>query len=98
MISSKSEIQLDLLGSGSDKKRFIPIIPAVKRRFNIMVVGESGLGKTTFLHALLRRYVSVYFQDPKQLLKKTVEIVEIGQFDIVDATNRQALVSYLDIV
>jgi septin family protein len=56
------------------------------------VVGESGLGKTTFLHTLLRKYVSVYFVDPTDLLQKTVNIVEVGQFLVFDSAKRPALV------
>jgi len=53
-------------------------------RFNIMVAGESGQGKTTFLKALLRKYVrgiNISTLDGKTT--KTVEISQIGSF-IVD--------------
>lgn len=53
-------------------------------RFNVMVVGESGQGKTTFLKTLLRKYCgeTVNVDPAAQNLrsKKTVEIANIGSF------------------
>ncbi len=89
--------------------RSIPVLRTLKKRFNIMViffvsyglfqtieqvVGETGLGKSTFLHALLRRYVSsVYLQESAESLKKTVDIVQVGYFDVMDDSRQAALVS-----
>lgn len=53
-------------------------------RFNIMVVGESGLGKTTFLHALLRKYadnVSIASHDIA-LGENTIKIARVGNFQL----------------
>lgn len=60
------------------------------RRFNIMVAGESGLGKTTFLRSILQNIWSEEINlDPKIKIKsaswlfgttKTVEICELGTF------------------
>eukprot|EP01041_Mallomonas_annulata_P009136 gene9136-18926_t len=70
---------------GHDKAR-VTVGKGKGFRFNIMVVGESGQGKTTFLKALLKRYVkdlvvtsNIHGDRPS----KTVEISEIGSF-IVD--------------
>ena len=52
-------------------------------RFNILVVGESGLGKTTFLVTLLKKYCSDLEQLAPRLRSpphKTIEIGEIGRF------------------
>ena len=47
------------------------------------VVGESGLGKTTFLHKLLRRYGNVPIS-PAKRIEKTITISEVGRFDASD--------------
>jgi len=52
-------------------------------RFNAMVAGESGQGKTTFLKCLLQNYTEgVEFQNQFMVekVKKTVHISQIGSF------------------
>lgn len=51
-------------------------------RFNLMVVGESGTGKTTFLHALMRKYVPEHSIDIANLNSKTVAITKLGSFEL----------------
>ena len=55
-----------------------------KVRLNLMVIGESGLGKTTFLECLLRKY------DPNtdselqtSIADKTNNIEKVGNFELV---------------
>lgn len=52
-------------------------------RFNIMVVGETGSGKTTFLRTLFKKYCTsdIFFKsDLYSMTVKTVTIEEIGSF------------------
>jgi septin family protein len=58
-------------------------------RFNMMVVGESGLGKTTFLMTLFKRYIDNNV-NPKKVdgpFKKTVSIKEVGRFKTTTSNN-----------
>ena len=53
-------------------------------KLNLMVVGESGLGKTTFLNSLLGRYVpSIDVSTRRAINEKTNHISQIGTFEIV---------------
>jgi GTPase SAR1 family protein len=49
------------------------------------VVGESGIGKTTFLQALLRRYVdNVVIASPEVPTgEKTLQITKVGAFEVM---------------
>lgn len=51
-------------------------------RFNIMVVGESGMGKSTFLRTIFRSYNPNGEIAKAQRNSKTVEIAEIGAFTL----------------
>ena len=53
-------------------------------RLNMMVVGETGSGKTTFLRTLFKNYCEddVVRAELSALTVKTVEILEIGEFQI----------------
>ena len=53
-------------------------------RFNVLVAGESGLGKSTFLETILQKYVAVprLFLQKHHPPHKTIQIEETGQFDI----------------
>jgi septin family protein len=53
-------------------------------RLNMMVVGETGSGKTTFLRTLFKNYCEdeVVRAELTALTVKTVEIMEIGEFQI----------------
>ena len=53
-------------------------------KLNLMVVGESGLGKTTFLNSLLGRYVpSIDVSTRRAINEKTNHISQIGTFEIL---------------
>jgi septin family protein len=54
------------------------------------VVGESGIGKTTFLNSLLRRYIDNFSLPLEPVAsatttddKKSVDITNLGQFEIL---------------
>lgn len=51
-------------------------------RFNLAVIGESGLGKTTLLKALLQKYspVNELLKDPIVLTSPTVMISQVDDF------------------
>ena len=51
-------------------------------RFNLAVIGESGLGKTTLLKALLQKYspVNEVLNDSAVLPSPTVIMSEVGEF------------------
>ena len=69
------------------------LVKQVKRdkvRLNVMVVGESGLGKTTFLNCLLGRYdlkhKEVIVSDKTSHLTiedKTNNIEKVGKFELI---------------
>ena len=67
-------------------KRSEVVVGKGKRiRVNIMVAGESGQGKTTFLKCLLQNYASdAELQNQLMLEKveKTVRISQIGSFSL----------------
>jgi septin family protein len=56
-------------------------------RLNIMVIGESGLGKTTFLQTLMDRYSKNEIASQKEKIKairdQTTEVTEVGKFKMV---------------
>ena len=74
-------------------------------KLNLMVVGESGLGKTTFLNSLLGRYVpSIDVSTRRAINEKTNHISQIGTFEIVTESgdnlvsvlyNHSYLISYM---
>jgi septin family protein len=67
-----------------------------KLRFNLLVVGESGIGKTTFLEALLRRYVENITVDPADLPigEKTLKIEKVGKFEVSTETGDGLVYTY----
>ncbi len=55
-----------------------------------MVVGESGLGKTTFLQTLLGKYVAVTDPTPRQSInEKTNHISQIGTLELTSEIGDQ---------
>ena len=61
----------------------------------LQVVGETGLGKTTFLQALLRKYVDECKVESPELpiTDKTISIAKVGKFEVLTETG-DALVSF----
>lgn len=53
-----------------------------KLRFNLMVCGESGLGKSTFLYSLLHQYKCDDKESPTAF---TSTVCEMGRFDAIDS-------------
>ena len=54
----------------------------------LQVVGESGLGKTTFLNALLRRYhENIIIASPEvSITEKTLQIQKVGEIEVKTET------------
>jgi ABC-type glutathione transport system ATPase component len=46
-------------------------------------VGESGIGKTTFLHAMLRNYKKMGIAYRSQKTEKTLRLNQLGQFNLM---------------
>lgn len=71
-------------------------------RFNLMVIGESGLGKTTLLQSLLQKYaelgvgkLSMKNADKEaHHPKKTVAVCELGRFELQTDTGRVLFVLF----
>ena len=62
----------------------VKIDPMRDIRFNIMVVGETGSGKTTFLRTMFKQYSvdEIIRSEMSAPTEKTVEIQNIGSFII----------------
>ncbi len=74
-----------------------------KLRFNILVAGESGQGKTTFLKCLLRRYVNTnvgamgtHF-DSVVLKTEGVKVSVLGRYEIEFGATTEKMVLELEV-
>ena len=78
----------------SSEKKQIHVPGNRVTRFNIMVVGESGLGKTTFLKTLLKDYS----QDEliQHSGEKTCGINRVGEVELTQQGGETVLVTFVD--
>ena len=79
-IRKRSLISFALLEMDNHNPKGKAKLPKAKLfRFNIMVAGETGQGKTTFLKALLRKYVDDISRVSSILAEKPATTVEISE-------------------